>query len=248
MSTSKDFASVLMLDGLALDGARPMIPATWPALMRGEGIFEAFLVNDSCPPPMLDDHDARLCLSAELAGFEVIDVHMTDLIEGRETLKDIKFIAAVGGFSNSDVLGSAKGWAGSFLYNEKAKASLENFFKREDTLSLGVCNGCQLFVALGLITPEHHEKPKMLHNESGKFECHFTAVTVQPSISILMKGLEGCTLGIWTAHGEGKFNFPMNEDQYQIPAKYHFKNYPANPNGSNFNVAFTYQTNTLNAY
>ena len=181
--------------------------------------------------------EREMAYAMQLAGFEVIDVHMTDLIEGRETLEDIQFIAAVGGFSNSDVLGSAKGWAGSFLYNEKAKVSLDNFFKREDTLSLGVCNGCQLFVALGMITPEHQEKPKMLHNESGKFECHFTAVTVQPSTSILMKGLEGSTLGIWAAHGEGKFNFPMNEDQYQIPAKYHFEEYPANPNGSDFNAA-----------
>jgi len=181
--------------------------------------------------------EREMAYAMQLAGFEVIDVHMTDLIEGRETLEDIQFIAAVGGFSNSDVLGSAKGWAGSFLYNEKAKVSLDNFFKREDTLSLGVCNGCQLFVALGMITPEHQEKPKMLHNESGKFECHFTAVTVQPSSSVLMKGLEGSTLGIWAAHGEGKFNFPMNEDQYQIPAKYHFEEYPANPNGSDFNAA-----------
>jgi phosphoribosylformylglycinamidine synthase len=181
--------------------------------------------------------EREMAYAMQLAGFEVIDVHMTDLIEGRETLEDIQFIAAVGGFSNSDVLGSAKGWAGSFLYNKKAKVSLDNFFKREDTLSLGVCNGCQLFVALGMITPEHQEKPKMLHNESGKFECHFTAVTVQPSSSVLMKGLEGSTLGIWAAHGEGKFNFPMNEDQYQIPAKYHFEEYPANPNGSDFNAA-----------
>ncbi|HKL36084.1 MAG TPA: phosphoribosylformylglycinamidine synthase, partial [Salegentibacter sp.] len=89
-----------------------------------------------------------------LAGLDVKDVHMTDLISGRETLEDIRFIAAVGGFSNSDVLGSAKGWAGAFLYNEKAKTALDNFFSKKDTLSLGVCNGCQLFVELGLINPE----------------------------------------------------------------------------------------------
>ena len=83
-----------------------------------------------------------------LAGFDVKDVHMTDLISGRETLEDIQFIGAVGGFSNSDVLGSAKGWAGAFLYNEKANTALKNFFKREDTLSVGICNGCQLFMEL----------------------------------------------------------------------------------------------------
>ncbi len=101
-----------------------------------------------------------------LAGFDVKDVHMTDLISGRETFEDIQFIGAVGGFSNSDVLGSAKGWAGAFLYNEKAKTALDNFFKREDTLSVGICNGCQLFVELGLINPDHEQKPKMLHNDS----------------------------------------------------------------------------------
>ena len=181
--------------------------------------------------------EREMAYALQLAGFEVIDVHMTDLITGRETLEDIQFIAAVGGFSNSDVLGSAKGWAGSFLYNEKAKISLDNFFKREDTLSIGVCNGCQLFVTLGLLTPEHEEKPKMLHNESGKFECHFTAVDIKKSSAIMLKGLEGSRLGIWAAHGEGKFHFPKEEAAYQIPATYHFDSYPANPNGSDYNAA-----------
>ena len=181
--------------------------------------------------------EREMAYALQLAGFEVIDVHMTDLITGRETLEDIQFIAAVGGFSNSDVLGSAKGWAGSFLYNEKAKISLDNFFKREDTLSIGVCNGCQLFVTLGLLTPEHEEKPKMLHNESGKFECHFTAVNIKKSSAIMLKGLEGSRLGIWAAHGEGKFHFPKEESAYQIPATYHFDSYPANPNGSDYNAA-----------
>jgi len=136
-----------------------------------------------------------------LAGFDVKDVHMTDLIEGRETLKDIKFIAAVGGFSNSDVLGSAKGWAGAFLYNKKAKNALKNFFAKEDTLSLGVCNGCQLFIELGLLNPEHKEKPKMLHNDSGKFECSFTSVEIKNNNSIMLSSLAGTNLGIWAAHG-----------------------------------------------
>ena len=156
----------------------------------------------------------------DLSGFEVRDVHMTDLIEGRETLEDIQLLVAVGGFSNSDVLGSAKGWAGAFKYNPKAKAAIENFFRQEDTLSLGVCNGCQLFVELGLITPgQHQELPKMLHNDSGKFECIFTAVTIQASKAIMLQGLEGSTLGIWAAHGEGKFSFPQAEKAYQIPKK-----------------------------
>jgi phosphoribosylformylglycinamidine synthase len=172
-----------------------------------------------------------------LAGFDVKDIHMTDLMSGAENLEDVQFIAAVGGFSNSDVLGSAKGWAGAFKYNENANLALRNFFNREDTLSIGVCNGCQLFVELGLITPNHSEKPKMLHNDSGKFECRFTAVTISESKSIMLKSLEGSTLGIWAAHGEGKFHLPMDESQYSIPGKYFREEFPVNPNGSDYNAA-----------
>ncbi|QLE00113.1 phosphoribosylformylglycinamidine synthase [Galbibacter sp. BG1] len=172
-----------------------------------------------------------------LAGFDVKDVHMTDLISGRETLEDIQFIGAVGGFSNSDVLGSAKGWAGAFLYNDKAKKALENFFKREDTLSIGICNGCQLFVELGLINPDHEEKPKMLHNDSGKHESIFTSVEIQENKSVMLSSLVGSKLGIWVSHGEGKFNFPYQEEKYNIVAKYGYETYPANPNGSDFNTA-----------
>ena len=172
-----------------------------------------------------------------LAGFDVKDVHMTDLISGRETLKDIQFIAAVGGFSNSDVLGSAKGWAGAFLYNKKANKALKDFFNREDTLSLGVCNGCQLFIELGLLTPNDIEKPKMLHNETGKFECNFTSVTIQENNSVMLSSLAGSTLGIWAAHGEGKFSFPEKETHYNIVGKYRYEAFPGNPNGSDFNTA-----------
>ncbi len=181
--------------------------------------------------------EREMANSLHLSGFEVIDVHMTDLIEGRENLESIHFIAGVGGFSNSDVLGSAKGWAGSFLYNSKARKSLTNFFNRKNTMSLGVCNGCQLFIELNLINPLDTKKPKMTYNDSRKFECHFTAVKIQSSNSIMMKSLEGTILGIWAAHGEGKFLLPMNEDHYQIPAKYHYAEYPANPNGSDYNTA-----------
>ena len=181
--------------------------------------------------------EREMAYMMDLIGFDVRDVHMTDLIEGRETLEDIQLLVAVGGFSNSDVLGSAKGWAGAIKYNEKANKAITNFFNRPDTLSLGVCNGCQLFVELGLLTPDDDELPKMLHNDSGKFECHFTAVTIQASKSIMLQGLEGSTLGIWAAHGEGKFSFPKSESNYQIPAKYLYSDYPSNPNGSDFNAA-----------
>ena len=181
--------------------------------------------------------EREMAYMMDLCGFDVVDVHMTDLIEGRETLDDIQLLVAVGGFSNSDVLGSAKGWAGTFRYNSNAKRALENFFHRDNTLSLGVCNGCQLFIELGLLNPDHSEKPKMLHNESGKFECIFTAVNILPSSSIFLNGLEGSTLGIWAAHGEGKFVFPKTENNYQIPAKYLYNEYPSNPNGSEYNAA-----------
>ena len=172
-----------------------------------------------------------------LAGFDVKDVHMTDLISGRETLEDIQFIGAVGGFSNSDVLGSAKGWAGAFLYNETANRTLKKFFDREDTLSVGICNGCQLFIELEMINPDHLVKPKMLHNDSHKHESGFTSVKIQENNSVMLSSLEGLTLGVWMSHGEGKFSFPYDESKYNIIAKYGYEGYPANPNGSDFNTA-----------
>ncbi len=172
-----------------------------------------------------------------LAGFDVKDVHMTDLISGRETLEDIQFIGAVGGFSNSDVLGSAKGWAGAFLYNEKAKTALDNFLKREDTLSVGICNGCQLFMELEVIHPEHEVHGKMVHNDSHKHESIFTSVTIQKNNSVMLSTLEGATLGVWVSHGEGNFKLPMPEKNYNIVSKYAYDTYPANPNGSDYNTA-----------
>jgi phosphoribosylformylglycinamidine synthase len=172
-----------------------------------------------------------------LAGFDVKDVHMTDLISGRETLEDIQFIGAVGGFSNSDVLGSAKGWAGAFMYNEKAKKALDNFFARPDTMSVGICNGCQLFMELELINPDHPVHGKLHHNKSGKHESNFVSVKIQENNSIMLKSLAGATLGVWISHGEGKFNLPNTEDQYHIAAKYAYDKYPHNPNGSDYNTA-----------
>ncbi len=181
--------------------------------------------------------DREMAYSLYLAGFDVKDVHMTDLISGRETLEDINMIVFVGGFSNSDVLGSAKGWAGAFLYNEKAKIALNNFYKRDDTLSLGICNGCQLMIELGLVNPEHDQKPKMLHNASHKFESAFLNVDIEENNSVMLKSMVGSKLGIWVAHGEGKFDFPYEESKYQIPVKYSQNHYPGNPNGSQFNTA-----------
>ncbi len=206
-------------------GKKPVIDASKPrpkaAIIREKG----------------SNSEREMANAMYLAGFDVKDVHMTDLISGRETLEDIQFIGAVGGFSNSDVLGSAKGWAGAFLYNEKAKTALTNFYKRKDTLSVGICNGCQLFMELELINPEHEVHGKMHHNNSHKHESIFTSVKVQENKSVMLSSLAGSTLGVWVSHGEGKFNLPMGEANYNIVAKYGYEGYPANPNGSDYNTA-----------
>lgn len=181
--------------------------------------------------------DREMAYSLYLAGFDVKDVHMTDLMSGRETLEDVNMIVFCGGFSNSDVLGSAKGWAGGFLWNENAKRALDNFYKREDTLSLGICNGCQLMIELNLINPEHGKKTIMEHNVSHKFESQFLGVTIPENNSVMFGPLSGMKTGIWVAHGEGRFNLPESLDKYNIVAKYNYSGYPGNPNGSKASVA-----------
>jgi len=207
------------------DGKKPVIDTSKPkpkaAILREKG----------------SNSEREMANAMYLAGFDVKDVHMTDLISGRETLEDIQFIGAVGGFSNSDVLGSAKGWAGAFLYNEKAKAALDNFFARPDTLSVGICNGCQLFMELELINPDHEVHGKMLHNTSQKHESNFVSVKVQDNNSVMLSTLAGATLGVWISHGEGKFSLPYEESKYEIVSKYAYEQYPANPNGSDYNIA-----------
>ncbi len=186
--------------------------------------------------------EREMAYSLYLAGFDVKDVTMTDLVTGRETLEEVNMIVFCGGFSNSDVLGSAKGWAGAFLYNPKAKEALDRFYAREDTLSLGICNGCQLMVELGLC--ETHDQAgttnggaKMLHNDSRKFESAFLTLQIPENKSVMFGSLSGSKLGIWVAHGEGKFSLPEAEGQYNVIAKYNYAGYPGNPNGSDYNVA-----------
>ncbi|MDX2247407.1 MAG: phosphoribosylformylglycinamidine synthase [Bacteroidia bacterium] len=207
----------------SFSGKKPVRPARRPkaAVLREKG----------------SNSERELANALYMAGFDVKDVHMTDLISGRETLEDIRFLGAVGGFSNSDVLGSAKGWAGAFLYNDKAKNALDRFFAREDVLSIGICNGCQLFMELNLINPEHSQQGFMHFNDSGKHESIFTSVEVLPNHAVMMKDLAGARLGIWVSHGEGKFYLPEPESAYHIVAKFGYEAYPANPNGSAFNTA-----------
>ena len=172
-----------------------------------------------------------------LAGFDVRDVHLTDLTSGRETLDDIQMIVFCGGFSNSDVLGSAKGWAAGILYNATAKATLERFYARPDTLSLGICNGCQLMAELEVLYPEHEEKHKMAHNDSGRFESGFVSLRIPKNHSVMLQNLEGTEIGIWVAHGEGKFDLKYSADKYHVIAQYKYDAYPANPNGSPHAIA-----------
>ena len=181
--------------------------------------------------------EREMAYTLYLAGFDVKDVHLTDLASGRETLEDVNFIVFCGGFSNSDVLGSAKGWAAGILYNEKAKQAIDRFYARKDTMSLGICNGCQLMAELGLLYPEHEEKHKMRHNRSHKFESGFVGLNIPKNHSIMLGSLSGTKLGVWIAHGEGRFEFPYDEKQYHIVAKYSYDGYPANPNGSPWAVA-----------
>ena len=180
--------------------------------------------------------EREMAYMLHISGFKVKDVHMTDLISGRENLEDVNMIVFPGGFSNSDVLGSAKGWAGAFKFNKKANHSIKSFYERENTLSLGVCNGCQLMMELDLIYPTLHENhPKMKYNSSNKFECVFTSIDIMDTNSIMLKNMSGSTLGIWSAHGEGRFDLKNNN--IEIAAKFHYEDYPANPNGSDQSTA-----------
>ena len=197
---------------------------------QGVGLPKAAIIREKGTN---GEREMAYCLY--LAGFDVKDVMMTDLITGRETLDDIQMIVFCGGFSNSDVLGSAKGWAGAFLFNPKAKAALDRFYARPDTLSLGICNGCQLMVELNLLGLTGEEK--MLHNNSHKFESSYLGLTIPENKSVLFGSLSGSKLGIWVAHGEGKFHLPQPESAYNVVAKYSYDQYPANPNGSDYSVA-----------
>ena len=219
ISYNKDFKGTLASYGIDINRRKPT--EVKAAIIREKGT----------------NGEREMAYTMYLAGFDVKDVMMTDLISGRDTLEDVNFIVFCGGFSNSDVLGSAKGWAGAFLYNPKAKEALDKFYAREDTLSLGICNGCQLMVELNLINPEHEHRSHLCHNNSNKFESAFLGLSIPQNKSVLLGSLSGSKLGIWVAHGEGRFYLPEPEDHYNVVAKYNYAEYPGNPNGSDYNVA-----------
>ncbi|MDR2042706.1 MAG: phosphoribosylformylglycinamidine synthase [Tannerella sp.] len=215
----KDFAGTLSAYGLSADRRQPT--GIRAAILRDKGT----------------NGEREMAYTLYLAGFDVKDVHLTDLSSGRETLEDVNFIVFCGGFSNSDVLGSAKGWAAGILYNEKARKAIDRFYARQDVLSLGICNGCQLMAELDLLYPEHELKHKMLHNESQKFESGFLTLDIPENNSVMLSSLSGTKLGVWVAHGEGRFSFPYEEKAYRIVARYNYSDYPANPNGSPGSIA-----------
>ncbi|UXX79521.1 phosphoribosylformylglycinamidine synthase [Reichenbachiella carrageenanivorans] len=219
-------------------------PAGWTGLLSDLGLNQKRKEQSGTKAAIIREKgvngDREMAYALHLAGFDVKDIHMTDLISGREDLSEVNMIVFVGGFSNSDVLGSAKGWAGAFLYNEKANTALKNFYARPDTLSLGVCNGCQLMMELGLVFPEIENHPKMAHNASGKFESIFLDVTIPKNDSVMLGNLSDTRLGVWVAHGEGKFQLPQAESDYTVCMKFAHEAYPGNPNGSDHNVAGVY--------
>lgn len=196
--------------------------------------------------------DREMAAAFYMAGFDTWDITMTDLAEGRIGLSEFKGIAFCGGFSYADVLDAGKGWAGVVRFNPRTSHEFASFYRRRDTFSLGVCNGCQIMALLGWVPWEGIEpkrQPRFVHNESGMFESRFVAVTVLPSPSIFLEGMAGSTLGIWVAHGEGRFTCPEDSTLQDITlrgvAPLRFVNgtaeptesYPSNPNGSTLGIA-----------
>ncbi|KAL9680080.1 hypothetical protein QQ045_017955 [Rhodiola kirilowii] len=203
--------------------------------------------------------DREMSAAFSASGFEPWDITMSDLLKGVISLQDFRGLAFVGGFSYADVLDSAKGWAASIRFNQPLLNQFQEFYARPDTFSLGVCNGCQLMALLGWIPGPQvggvfgaggdPSQPRFVHNESGRFECRFTSVTIHDSPAIMLKGMEGSTLGVWAAHGEGRAYFPdkgvLNQvlDSNLAPIRYcdddgqPTETYPFNMNGSPLGVA-----------
>jgi phosphoribosylformylglycinamidine synthase len=185
----------------------------------------------------------------ERVGFESHDVHMSDILSGRVSLKDFRGLVACGGFSYGDVLGAGEGWAKSILYHPRTRDEFQRFFDRGDTFSLGVCNGCQMFAALKDIVPGAASWPRFVRNRGEQFEGRFSLVELQKSPSIFFEDMDGSMLPIAVAHGEGRAEFANEADARAfsaaglVSARYIEGNrkiattYPANPNGSPFGIA-----------
>ncbi|XP_057663303.1 phosphoribosylformylglycinamidine synthase [Diorhabda carinulata] len=197
--------------------------------------------------------DREMAAALIRAGFKVWDLTMQDLLEGVANLDQFRGVIFPGGFSYADVLGSAKGWAASILFNEKVREQFNKFYTRRDTFSLGVCNGCQLMALIGWVgTPvTEGSKPDIMlrHNQSERFECRWSTVRIEKSNSIMLNNMEGSSFGVWVAHGEGRFTFKTDsiydtvKKSNLVPLRYvddkgePTEIYPMNPNGSIEGVA-----------
>ncbi len=234
---------------------------------RQAPVFTVSFHPEDTPPPLLErnikpkvaiireegsNSDREMTSAFFQAGFEPWDITMTDFLEGRVNLTDFKGVAFVGGFSYADVLDSAKGWAGVIRFNKKLLEKFQDFYSRNDTFSLGVCNGCQLLALLGWVPwrgIDDKIQPRFIRNTSGRFESRFSTVKIFPSPSVMLRGMEGSVLGIWVAHGEGRAYFPDKkilrkiEEDNLAPVRYVDDNiditmkYPFNPNGSSLGIA-----------
>jgi phosphoribosylformylglycinamidine synthase len=207
----------------ALKGTNPRI-----AILREQGV----------------NSHVEMAAAFDRAGFIAIDVHMSDILAGRTDLADFNGLVACGGFSYGDVLGAGEGWAKSILFNPNAKAMFKAFFEREDTFSLGVCNGCQMMSNLKEIIPGSEAWPRFVQNKSERFEARFSLVEIQQSPSVLFKGMAGSVMPIAVSHGEGRTEFSGDEaidaanNSGTVSMRYVnnygdiTETYPANPNGS----------------
>ncbi|MDX8387622.1 MAG: phosphoribosylformylglycinamidine synthase, partial [Ghiorsea sp.] len=221
-----------------------------------QGLFSApsFDINEDITAPYINKTRPKMAVLREQgvngqiemaaafdrAGFSAVDVHMSDLIEGRTSLNDYQGLVACGGFSFGDVLGAGRGWASSVLFNPRARDEFEAFFKRDDSFALGVCNGCQMMSQLKDMIPGAHHWPTFERNKSEQFEARLLMVEVMDSPSILMQGMQGSKLPLVVAHGEGKASFSTNEALHNVHTTIRHLDasgqpasaYPANPNGS----------------
>jgi phosphoribosylformylglycinamidine synthase len=207
-----------------------------PFIARGERPKVAVLREEGVNGQM------EMAAAFDRAGFMAVDVHMSDIIEGRVSLADFKGFAACGGFSYGDVLGAGEGWAKSILFNARAREEFETFFDRPDSFALGACNGCQMMSNLKEIIPGAQNWPHFERNLSEQYEARLALVAIQPSPSILFAGMEGSRIPIATAHGEGRAVFrdteTMDACRYLVAMRYvdnrgkATETYPYNPNGS----------------
>ena len=197
-------------------GARPRV-----AILREQGV----------------NGQVEMAAAFDRAGFEAVDVHMTDLLAGQRTLAGFKGIVAGGGFAYGDVLGAGRGWASTILYNVRVRAEFINFFARSDTFALGACNGCQMFAALKELVPGAAHWPAFVRNKSEQFEGRLVMVQIEQSPSLFFAGMAGSRIPIVTAHGEGRAEFAGSEPQlvcmrYVDHAGQPTETYPYNPSGS----------------